>query len=135
MNSPRLVGIVILAFTGCASVPLPPEAASIALVPGSSAAIRVHRPRLLTSKGNLELEAYVFRQFNADTTVDSHVDLLFLDGSGRTLRVETVSFWPRSLRRAARMPEPHAYVRTAVNIPNGTTTIEVRGHDGPHRDS
>ena len=134
MNAPRLAGIVILAFTGCASVPLPPEAASIVLVPASSAAIKVHRPRLLMRKGNLELEAYVFRQFEADTTADSHVDLVFLDGSGRTLRIETASFWPRSLSRAPRMPQPHAYVRTAVNIPKGTTTIEVRGHDGPHRD-
>jgi len=36
MNAPRLAAIVILAFTGCASVALPPEAASVVLVRFSS---------------------------------------------------------------------------------------------------
>lgn len=41
MNAPRLAAIVILAFTGCASVPLPSEAASVVLVPALAGASEV----------------------------------------------------------------------------------------------
>ena len=131
----RICSILLFGLAGCASAPpLPPEATSVALVPVSSSAIEVHRPRFLMKRGYLELEAYVFRQWKADTTADSHVDLLYLDALGRTLLVETATFAPRSLPRTLRMPQPHALLRVGINLPRETAAIEVRGHDGPHRD-
>lgn len=132
--APRLfmVGVVAL-LAGCASVPLPPEAAAIRVVPFSSAAIEVHRPRFLAGQGDLELEVYVLRQRKAETTADSHLDLIFTDAQGRALKVDTSNFNPRSLPKTSRLPGPHAYVRVRIpEIPSGATALEVRGHDGPH---
>lgn len=126
-----LIGVVGLA--GCASIPLSTEAAKIALEPVSSSAIEIHRPRLVMKNGQLQLEVYVFRQFKAETTADSHVDIVFLDPAGGVLLVTTTSFTPRSLPRSLRGPKPHAYLLVPVpQIPAGTRAIEVRGHDGPH---
>jgi hypothetical protein len=121
-----------LLLAGCASTILPPEARGVVLVPVSSAAIELHRPRLLFKRDTLDLEAYVFRQWKAETTADSHVDLVFVDGTGRELAVETTSFSPRSLPNAIRGPKPHAYFKIPIRLPPGTAAIEVRAHDGPH---
>lgn len=133
MKPRLLLGLAVLGVSGCASVPLPPEAANIVLVPVPSAAIEVWRPRLRMKDGELSIEAYIFRQQGAETTADSHVDLVFTDAFGRVLMVDTTSFYPRSLPRASRLPQPHAYFRVPiVRLPNATRAIEVRGHDGPH---
>ena len=70
------------------------------------------------------------RQWKADTTADSHIDIVYLDDLGNQLRVETTNFAPRSLPRAARLPQPHASFRVPIQLPPGTRAIEVRGHDG-----
>lgn len=83
--------------------------------------------------GDLELEGYLFRQHKAETTADTHVDIVFLDAAGSELAVDTTSFSPRSLPRPAKGPKPHAYFRVAIlRVPEGTRAIEVRAHDGPH---
>jgi hypothetical protein len=128
-----LVGVSVLAATGCSSLPLPAETAGITLVPVASAALEIHRPKFRMRGGSLQLEGYVFRQHRADTTADSHIDLVCLDAVGNILRVDTTSFSPRSLPRTLRMPQPHAFfVVTDPQIPRGTIVIEVRGHDGAH---
>lgn len=83
--------------------------------------------------GQLAIEAYVLRQSRAESTADSHVDLVFMDALGRELMVDTTSFYPRSLPRAMRPPQPHAYFLVPISrLPPETRAIEVRGHDGPH---
>jgi len=132
-KSAGLFLIGALALASCASVPLPPEAAGITLVPVPSVAVEIHRPRFRMQEGQLAVEGYVFRQHAAETTADSHIDLVFTDATGRELAVDTTSFYPRSLPKTLRLPQPHAYFLVAVpRLPAGTTTIEVRGHDGPH---
>ena len=126
-----LIGAVVL--SGCAAISLPKEASNITLRPLPSVAIEIHRPRLVLKNGQLHLEVYVFRQFEAKTTADSHVDLVFLDAAGSVLLVTTSGFTPRSLARSLRGPQPHAYILVPVlQLPEGTRAIEVRGHDGPH---
>jgi hypothetical protein len=126
-----LIGAVVL--SGCAAIPLPKEASKITLVPVPSAAIEIHRPRLVLKNGQLHLEVYVFRQFEAETTADSHVDLVFLDAARSALLITSSGFTPRSLSRSLRGPQPHAYLLVPVpQIPEGTRAVEVRGHDGPH---
>ncbi|ACB77685.1 hypothetical protein Oter_4414 [Opitutus terrae PB90-1] len=67
------------------------------------------------------------------TTENSHVDLVFLDVANRVLRVEIADFSPRWLPRGSRPPQTHGYLRRQMpEIPSGTATIEVRGHDGLH---
>ncbi len=133
MKPRLLLGLAALGLAGCALTPLPPEAANIVLVGVPSAAIEIWRPRLRMKDGELSIEAYIFRQHGAETTADSHVDLVFTDALGRVLMVDTTSFYPRSLPRASRLPQPHGYFRVPiVRLPNATRSIEVRGHDGPH---
>lgn len=133
MRSQSLIFLGMVGLAGCASIPLPREVATVTLVAVSSPAIEVHRPRFLMKKGYLELEAYVLRQWKAETTADSHVDLVFTDAVGRELFVDTANFHPRSLPKTIRLPHPHAYLRVPItNVPPGTAVIEVRGHDGPH---
>lgn len=121
-----------LGLAGCASVPLPSEATAITLVAVPSPSVEIHRPRFRMKEGDLMLEAYALRQWKAETTSDTHVDLVFLDASGKSVAVETTNFHPRSLPQSGVRGRPHAYFLVAITIPAGTRTIEVRAHDGPH---
>lgn len=96
-NTMCYLGGAMPILAGCSSVPLPPEAAAARVVPFSSTAIEVHRPRFVADKGDLELEVYGLRQRKAETTADSHLDLVFMDPQGRALLVDTASFNPRML--------------------------------------
>lgn len=127
--------VAVLGLAGCASVPLPPDAVAVSLVPIPSSSVKIHRPRFRVEEGLLKLEAYALRQFDATTTADTHVDIVFLDASGRQLAVETTHFNPRSLWRSHKMPQPHGYFLVPVHLPVGTKTIEVRAHDGRHPSS
>ncbi len=127
------LGLSVLVFAGCASVPMPPEAANTILVPVPSAAIDIWRPKLRMKDGQLAIEGYVFRQHEAGTTAESHVDLVFTDVLGHVLAVDTMGFYPRSLPQTLRLPHPLAYFLVPIpRLPVGTRAIEVRGHDGPH---
>ena len=128
--SVMLASVAIL--SGCASVPLPLEAAAVTVLPVSSPSVEIHRPRFMVKDGELKLEAYAMRQWKAETTANTHVDMVFLDGSGRPLAVRTTNFHPRSLPATGRLPAPHAYLLIPIEIPSGTRAIEVRAHDGPH---
>ena len=116
----------------CSSVSLPPVAMGVTLVPVSSASVEIHRPRFRMKDGVLHLEAYALRQYEAETTANTHVDLVYIDTAGRELGSEIVYFNPRSIPKFMRMPHPHAYLLVRVQPPIGTRAVEVRAHDGPH---
>ncbi len=120
-------------FAGCATGSMPSTVAGITFRAVPSASIEIWRPKFRMKDGELALEGYVMRQQKADTTADSHVDIVYLDAAGRELAVDTTNFSPRSLARGTRLPHPHAYflVRNP-HVPPGTVAVEVRGHDGPH---
>ena len=79
------------------------------------------------------LEAYALRQWKAETTADTHVDIVFLDPLGKQMRIETTNFHPRSLPKTMRLPGPHAYFLIPIAIPAGTHAIEVRAHESAPR--
>ncbi len=120
------------AFAGCASVSLPPQAANVQVVGMSSISVEVHRPRLMWKDGELKLEAYAFRQWTAETTANTHIDVVYLNAAGQALAEETTHFAPRSLPRTMRRPAPRGYLLKPTQLPIGTALIEVRAHDGPH---
>lgn len=132
MKTQTIILCCVLAGAGCASTPLPPEAAGVALVPISSVSVELHRPRFRMKNGELMLEAYALRQWKAETTADTHVDIVYLDASGKQVAVETTNFSPRSLPASGVRGKPHAYFLIPIRIPAGTRAIEVRAHDGPH---
>lgn len=118
--------------SGCASTPLPPEAVGVTTAAVSSPSVEIHRPRIIVKDGELRLEAYALMQWKAETTANTHVDVVFLDAGGTALAVETTNFYPRSLPKTMRKPAPHAYLLYPLRIPARTRTVEVRAHDGPH---
>ena len=124
-----------LLFAGCAATALPQEALGVSTIAASSSSVEIHRPRLIMKNGSLMLEAYALRQWKAETTADTHVDIVFLDTAGNAVAVETTNFNPRSLPRTMRLPGPHAYLLVPMRLPPGTRAVEVRAHDGPHETS
>lgn len=126
------LAMTTLWLAGCASMPLPPEAVGVSTIAVSSTSVEIHRPRIIVKKGELVLEAYALLQWKAETTADTHVDVIFLDAAGNTMAVETTNFYPRSLPKTTRRPAPHAYMLFPLRIPAGTRSVEVRAHDGPH---
>ncbi len=134
MNA-QCVGILLGAagLTGCASVPLPREAASVGLERIPSKAVAVYQPKLVVKDGQLLLDGWVYRQFDALTTTQTHIDVSFLDASGRELRSELTNFEPRDLRRGThKMAHRGHYTLSIPSMPAGTATIKVRAHDEPH---
>jgi hypothetical protein len=122
----------LLGFAGCVSVQLPPEAANVKLVPVSSVAVEIHRPKFRLKDGELNLEAYTFRQPEAKTTEDTHIDIVYLDASGRQLSSKQTDFTPSNLPRNVRPPRAHGYFTIPAKIPIDTAVIEVRAHEGKH---
>lgn len=122
----------VLCLAGCSMGPLPTDAAGVSTVAVSSASVEIHRPRLIVKNGGLMLEAYALRQWKAETTADTHVDLVFLDSGGKILAAEMANFHPRSLPKTTRLPGPHAYLLVPMRLPPGTRAVEVRAHDGAH---
>ena len=128
----HLIAVGTLWLTGCASTPLPPEAMEVSTVAVSSKSVEIHQPRLIMKEGELRLEAYAMRQWKAETTADTHVDIVFFNAAGSEIAVETTNFHPRSLPRTMRLPGPHAYLLMPIQIPDGARALEVRAHDAPH---
>lgn len=100
----------------------------------SSAAIDLARP-VLTAKpsGEFVVTGYVTKQFGAATTVNSHVDVEFLDASGAVLLQRAAEFTPRDLPGGSMRSRPSAeYQVNLPKLPAGTTRVRVIGHDEPH---
>jgi hypothetical protein len=130
MKTSLLVLIGVIGISGCASVPLPREATATTLVPVSSAAVEVYRPAFRMTNGRLALEGYTLRRSRTQTTANSHIDLVYLDGAGQQLRVDKTDFSPRNLPVSLRLPRPHGYFLFVTDrLPAETATIEVRARD------
>lgn len=128
MNSLRICLVLGAAgLAGCTSVPLPPEAAAVTLDRIPSKSVAVYQPKLVVKEGRLLLDGWVYRQFGA---ARSHIDVAFLDASGRELRSELTRFTPPDLRRGShKMAHRGHYTLPISVLPAGTATIQVRAHD------
>lgn len=137
MKAPALLFAIIAGgIGGCATAPpveLPAAAREIALVPVSSASVTV-RPSLLHQRdGRLELVGFVTKVYGAKTTERTHLDIVFFDVDGTSLRTQITQFSPQRLTRGHRAPNRQAFYSVTIDaLPAGTSRIEVRAHDGPH---
>lgn len=133
MKATRLSILVAMAgLAGCASVPPPPGASGVVLAPVPSKAVALYQPKLAAENGQLRLDGWVYRQFGAQTTAQTHIDVAFLDTAGRELRTELARFEPPDLRRGShKMANRGHYVVPIPVMPRGTATIQVRAHDAP----
>lgn len=134
----KYTGIIVLsaALTGCVASPepLPYAAAKVSLVPVSSANVTVRNPVLQMNAGSLLLVGFVVKVYEAETTENTHLDVVFLDGGRRMLGDRTTSFSPQRLITARRAPNRQGHYSVALeDLPPGTASIEVRAHDGPHQ--
>ena len=132
MNSSHLcVALGVAGLAGCATAPLPPEAAAVTLDRIPSKAVAVYQPKLVVKDRRLLLDGWVYRQFGAQTTAQTHIDVAFLDAGGRELRSELTHFQPRDLRMGGhKMAHRGHYTLPIPAMPAGTATIQVRAHDG-----
>ena len=125
--------VLIVTLSACASVHLPPEVAAVTLERIPSQAVAIYQPKIVMKDGQLLLDGWVYRQFGAATTAQSHLDIAFLDPSGRELRRETTNFAPRDLRGGGHRMQPRGHYTLPISsMPAGTIKIEVRAHDGAH---
>jgi len=131
MNALHLwVALGVAACAGCATVPLLPEAAAVTLDRVSSAAVAVYQPKLVVKDGGLLLDGWVYRQFGAETTAQTHLDVAFLDAGGRELHRELTYFRPRDLRMGThQMSHRGHYTLPIPAMPADTAKILVRAHD------
>ena len=128
-----LATIAIVGLFGCASVPLPPEAAAVTLVPVPSKSVAVYQPKFIVVEGRLNLDGYVYRQFNAETTARSHIEIVFFDVTGRELHREMTDFSPRDLRHGGHRMQPSGHYSVPISVmPLGTVKIQVSAHDREH---
>ena len=115
---------------GCASVSFSPQAATVRLEPVPSAAVAIYQPKLIAKDGQTVLDGWVYRQFGAQTTTQSHLDVVFFDAGGGVLRLESTHFAPRDLRRGShKMAHRGHYMVPLSHMPSGTASIQVRAHD------
>lgn len=133
MNLLRLsIGIGLAAtMVSCTSVPLPPEAAAVTLERTSSGSVTVREARLIVSDGRLFLVGSVTRQCCGWNTKRTHLDVTFFDAADRPLRRELTYFAPRDLRLTRHgIADRGHYLLRIVDLPAGTTKIQVRAHNG-----
>jgi hypothetical protein len=125
--------------SGCATplpVDLPPEARGVVVTPVSSASVAVRPPLLRTREGRLELLGFVTKVYGSGTTEGTHLDVAFLDASGRILQRQPAQFYPGRLARDRHAPNRQATYSVQIDaLPPGTTSIEVRAHDAPAHQS
>lgn len=120
----------VAACAGCATLPLPPKAAVITLERVSSTAVAVYQPKLVVQEGELLLDGWVYRQYGAQTTAQTHIDVAFLDVNGRELHRELTYFRPHDLRTGThRMAHRGHYTLPIPAMPAETAKIQVRAHD------
>lgn len=136
MNLRRLCLVFCAAgVSGCATplpVELPPEARGVVVTPVSSASVAVRPPLLRTWEGRLELLGFVTKVYGSGTTEGTHLDVAFLDASGRILQSKPAQFYPGRLTRGRHAPNRQAMYSVRIDtLPPGTATIEVRAHDAP----
>ena len=121
------------ALSGCAAVPLPPEAKKVKLFSAPAAKVILRPPGLALIDGTLSLVGSVERNLVAKSTSGTHLDVFFYDTAGNELRLETAEFYPRDLRPKTRgTPTVARYRMPILNLPADTDRIEVRAHDGEH---
>ena len=132
MKAIHCIAFAVLDVAGCASYRIPSEAANVRLVGVSSPAVEVYRPRFVLHQGALALEGYAMREFKSQTNPDSHIDIIYLDVSGRKVAEERANVRPHNLPGSGRIPRPHAYFKQAIKLPAGTASVEVRAHEERH---
>lgn len=120
---------------GCVSPlpPLPPETQGVALVPVSSENVTVREPTLQVYFGKLRLVGTVHKALEGESTHATHLDVVFLDRSGRVLGQELTSFYPQRLSSTRTSHNGRGRYSVEIKkIPTNATRIEVRAHDGLH---
>ncbi|MDP3073830.1 MAG: hypothetical protein Q8N18_26330 [Opitutaceae bacterium] len=132
MKAIHCITFAVVGAAGCASYNIPSQVGGVRLAGISSSAVEVYRPRFVLNEGTLALEAYAMREFKGQTSPDSHIDIVYLDGTGRKVAEERANVRPHNLPGSGRMPRPHAYFKQAINLPAGTASVEVRAHEEPH---
>ena len=135
MKTGACIIALAIALAGCVAprAPLPKAAESVVLVPVSSASVTVRQPALQMSAGRLQLTGFVVKVYEAKTTEQTHLDVVFFDSANRTIAERTASFAPQRLTSGRRSPSRQGhYALELAELPTGTARVEIRAHDSAH---
>ena len=137
MNSTKPLMIVTTllgtGLAGCINLTPPATAAQargLTVNSQSSPQVFVAGPRLQMNHGALELAGSIDKQPGASSTAFSHLDVFFCGNSGEILRVKPVRFTPQSVGHSRLGSRRGYYALKLEPLPEGTTKVEVRAHDG-----
>jgi hypothetical protein len=126
--------LVALILAGCATpFRAPPDVRDIKLDRVSSPVVDVDKIWLVREAGTLLLKGSVQKQFAAEDTSQTHLDVTLYDSAGRVLRSTVEHFEPRQLNRRWRSPGFGTYQEVLDPLPAGTVRIEVRAHEETHQ--
>lgn len=125
--------LLVFAVAGCATpFRAPPDVAHLQLERIDSPVVTVTKIWLEKKKGPLVVTGYVVKRLEAKDTTQTHLDVTLYDARGRVLRTSVEHFEPRQIPRRHRMPDYAAYRVVLDPLPEGTTRIAVRAHEGHH---
>jgi hypothetical protein len=125
------MGILMLAFTGCATFERPEERPSITALGKESSQVRLTQIRVQSRKGVLELAGTAFPSRSTNSTTWTHLDLSFFDKDGKPLGSAQRQLPPQKQsnpRSLAFQNVPFYYALS--DMPEGTLRIDVQAHEG-----
>lgn len=134
----RLAGAALcgLLVSGCLNLTPPAsqtQARGLTVTAISSTRVQVNGARLQMNRGRLEVAGSIAKRAGASTTAFSHVDVRFLDRSGRIVGNKPVSFVPQSVGWSRFGARVAYYALSLDSIPAGAARIEVCAHDADIR--
>jgi len=122
---------VVTLLSGCATSRVPSDVAHLQLDRADSATVMVSKVGLDRKGGPLAVWGYVVKRITVKDTSGTHSDVSLFDNSGRVLRSSVEHFDPRQIPRRYRRPDYATYRIALDPLPEGTSRILVRAHDGP----
>ena len=131
MNTVRLALILATAAVcGCTTTRPPSDVAHLQLESDDSPTVMVSKIGLERKNGVLVVWGYVLKRIHATDTTKTHLDVALYDDQGRLLRSTVEHFQPRQIDRCYRRPDFATYRIGLDPLPERTSRITVRAHDG-----
>jgi hypothetical protein len=123
-----LIGLV-----GCATpFRAPPDVTHIELERSDSAKVFIPNIWLERKQGHLAVAGYVQAFYPIEDTTDTHLDVILYDKTGAVLRTTIGTFEPQRIVRRPKHPPLGTYRVVLDPLPQATTRIAVRAHQGIH---
>jgi hypothetical protein len=128
-----LLSLASLLLAGCATpFRAPDDVAHLKLTRVDSPLVIVDKVWLERKHGPLVVTGYVIKRLESEDTTRTHLDITLYDANDRELRSTMALFEPRQLIRRHRTIPLGVYRAVLDPLPDNTSRVEVRAHEGDH---